>query len=84
MKAAHWCLGHGGTGHVFEGKLYFMRDIADETFVLKNSKPKPIPKTAAKPAPKPAPKGKRAQLCKMRQKVGRASILQHLMPLTAN
>ena len=47
-----------GLGHVFEGKLYFTKDIVDDSFVPRNRKPKPIPKPEAKPAPKPAPKGK--------------------------
>ena len=60
-----------GLGHVFEGKLYFTKDIVDDSFVPRNRKPKPIPKPEAKPAPKPAPKGKHAQLFKMRCKVGK-------------
>jgi hypothetical protein len=40
-------------GHVFEGKLYFTKDVVDD-FVLRNWKPKAIPKPEAKPAPKPA------------------------------
>ena len=44
-----------GLGHIFEDKLYFTKDIVDDSFVPKNRKPKPIPKPAAKPAPKPAP-----------------------------
>ena len=60
-----------GLGHVFEGKLYFTKDIVDDSFVPRNRKPKPIPKPEAKPAPKPAPKGKHVQLFKMRRKVGK-------------
>ena len=60
-----------GLGHVFEGKLYFTKDIVDDSFVPRNRKPKPIPKHAAKLAPKPAPKGKHLQLFKMRCKVGK-------------
>ena len=56
-----------GLGHVFEGKLYFTKDIMDDNFVPRNRKPKPIPK----PAPQPAPKGKHVQLFKMRRKVGK-------------
>ena len=47
-----------GLGHVFEGQLYFTKDIVDDSFVPRNRKPKPIPKPEAKLAPKPAPKGK--------------------------
>ena len=60
-----------GLGHVFEDKLYFTKDIVDDSFVPKNRKPKPISKPAAKPAPKPAPKGKHVQLFKMKRKVGK-------------
>ena len=60
-----------GLGHVFEGKLYFTKDIVDDIFVPRNRKPKPIPKPEAKPAPKAAPKGKHVQLFKMRRKVGK-------------
>ena len=60
-----------GLGHVFEGKLYFTKDIVDDSFVPRNRKPKPIPKPEAKPAPKAAPKGKHVQLFKMRRKVGK-------------
>jgi len=60
-----------GLGHVFEGKLYFTKDIVDDSFVPRNRKPKPIPKPEAKPAPKAAPKGKHVQLFKMRCKVGK-------------
>ena len=65
--------GHGiwGLGHVFEGKLYFTKNIVDDSFVPRNRKPKPILKPEAKPAPKPAPKGKHVQLFKMRPKVGK-------------
>ena len=56
-----------GSGHVFEGKLYFTKDIVDDNFVPRNRKPKPIPKPAAQPAPEPAPKGKHVQLFKMRE-----------------
>ena len=38
-------------------KLYFTKDIVDDSFVIRNGKPKPIPKPEAKPAPKAAPKG---------------------------
>ena len=51
-----------GPGHIFEGKLYFTKDIIDDSFVPKNRKPKPVPQPAAKPAPKPAPKGKHVQV----------------------
>ena len=60
-----------GLGHVFEGKLYFTKDIVDDNFVPRNGKPKPIPKPEAKPAPKPAPKGKHVQLFQMRRKIGK-------------
>ena len=60
-----------GLGHVFEGKLYFIKDIVDDSFVPRNRKPKPIPKPPAKPAPKPAPNGKHVQLFKMMRKVGK-------------
>ena len=53
------------------GKLYFTKDIVDDSFVPRNRKPKPIPKPEAKPAPKAAPKGKHVQLFKMRRKVGK-------------
>ena len=43
-----------GLGHVFEGKLYFTKDIVDDNFVPRNRKP--------------APKGKHVQLFKMRRK----------------
>ena len=36
-----------GIGHVFEGKLYFTKDIVDDSFVPRNRKPKPIPKPEA-------------------------------------
>ena len=64
-------VGFGALGHVFEGKLYFTKDIVHDSFVSRNRKPKPIPKSEAKPAPKPAPKGKHMQLFKMRHKVGK-------------
>ena len=56
-----------GLGHVFEDKLYFTKDIVDDSFVPKNRKPKPIPKCA----PKPAPKGNHVQQFKMKCKVGK-------------
>ena len=52
------------------GKLYFTKDIVDDSLVARNRKPKPIPKPEAKGAPKPAPKGKHVQLFKMRRKFG--------------
>ena len=33
-----------GLGHVFEGKLYFTKDLVDDSFVPRNRKPKPIPR----------------------------------------
>ena len=60
-----------GLGHVFEGTLYFTKDIVDDHLVPRNRKPKPIPKPKAKPGPKRAPKGKHVQLFKMRRKVGK-------------
>ena len=39
-----------GLGHVFEGKLYFTKDIVDVSFVPRNRKPKAISKPATKPA----------------------------------
>ena len=60
-----------GLGHVFEGKLYFTKDIVDDSFVPRNRKPKPIPKPKTKPAPKPAPNGKHVQLSEMRRMVGK-------------
>jgi hypothetical protein len=60
---------------VFQGNLYFTKDIADDSFVSRNKKPKPIPK----PAPKPAPKGKHVQLFKMRHNVGKGFVAQLLM-----
>jgi hypothetical protein len=60
-----------GLGHIFDGKLYFTKDVVDDSFVPRNRKPKPIPKPEAKPAPKPAPKGKHVQLFKMRHMVGK-------------
>jgi hypothetical protein len=52
------CVGQSGPrdwgfGHVFEGKLYFTKDIVDDSFVPRNRKPKPIPKPTAKPTPTP-------------------------------
>ena len=64
-----------GLGHVFEGKLYFTKDIVDDSFVPRNRKPKPIPKPEAKPAPKAAPKGKHVQFFKMRRKVGPVGVV---------
>ena len=61
-------VGFGGLA-MFEGKLYFTKDIVDDSFVPRNGKPKPIPKPEAKPAPKAAPKGKHVQLFKMMRKV---------------
>ena len=61
-----------GLGHVFEGKLYFTKDIVDDNFEPRVRKPKAIQKLEAKPAPKPAPKGKHVQLFKVRRKVGKA------------
>ena len=58
-------------GHVFEGKLYFTKDIVDDSFVPTNQRPKHVPQPAAKRAPKPAPKGKHVQLFKMRRRVGK-------------
>ena len=49
-----------GLGHVFKGKLYFTKDIVDDSFVPRNRKPKPIPTPKANPTPKSAPKGKHA------------------------
>mmetsp|Transcript_100689 Transcript_100689/g.170231 ORF Transcript_100689/g.170231 Transcript_100689/m.170231 type:complete len:85 (+) Transcript_100689:295-549(+) len=60
-----------GWGHVFEGKLYFTKDIVDNSFVPKNRQPKPALQPATKPAPKPALKGKHIRLFKMRHKVGK-------------
>ena len=60
-----------GLGNVFEGKLYFTKDVVDDIFVPRNGKPKPIPKLEAKPAPKPVPKGKHVQLFEMRRMVGK-------------
>ena len=60
-----------GFWNVFEGKLYFTKDIVDDGLVPRNRKPKTIPKSEAKPAPKPAPKGKHVQLFKLRHKVGK-------------
>ena len=60
-----------GIGHVFEGKLYFIKNIVDNIFVPRNRKPRPIPKPEAKPAPKPTPKGKHVQLFKIPRKVGK-------------
>ena len=58
-------------GCVFEGKLYFTKDIMGNNFVPRNRNPKHIPKPTAQPAPKSAPKGKHVQLFKMRHKVGK-------------
>ena len=60
-----------GLGHVFEDKLYFTKDIVDDSFVPKNRKPKPVSPPAPTPAPKPAPKGKHVQLFDMRRRVGK-------------
>ena len=62
-KSAH---GVWGLGHVFDGKLYFSRDICEETWIPKDlappKKPVPAPKQAGrvaqagtKPAARPAP-----------------------------
>ena len=64
-------MGFWGLGYVFEGKFYFTKVIFDDSFVQRNSKPKPILKSEAKPAPKPAPKRKHMQFFKMRCKVGK-------------
>ena len=66
---------------MFEGKLYFTKVLADDSFVPRNKKPKPIPSPAAKPAPKPAAKGKHVQLFMMRHKEALVSIPQLLVPL---
>ena len=63
--------GTRGLGNVFEGKLYFTKDIVDDSFVPRNRKPKPIPKLEAKPAPKATPKGKHVLFFMMRRKVGK-------------
>ena len=64
-----------GLEHVFEGKLYFTKDIVDDNFVPKDTKLKAVPEPPAKPAPKaapkPAPKGKHVQLFKMKRKIGK-------------
>ena len=60
-----------GVGHVFEGKLYFTKDMVDDSSVPTIKKPKPIPKPAAKPAPKPAPKGRHVQSFQLRRNVGK-------------
>ena len=59
-KAGRWIW---GLGHVFEGNLYFTKDLVDDSFVPRNRKPK------LKPAPKPTQKGKHVQFFKMRCKV---------------
>ena len=63
-----------GLGHVFERKLYFAKDIVDDSFVPKGTKLRAVPDPTAKPAPKatpkPAPKGKHVELFKMKRKVG--------------
>ena len=59
-----------GLGHVYEGKLYFTKDIVAD-FVPRNRKPKAIPKLEANPAPSPTQEGKHVQLFKMRSKVGK-------------
>ena len=46
-----------GLGHVFEGKLYFTKDIVDVSFVPKNKKPKPILETCSQGCSKACPKG---------------------------
>ena len=52
-----------GLGHVVDGKLYFICDICEGTWIPKDLVPRkksvPVPKTRAKPAPKQA--GQRAQ-----------------------
>ena len=60
-----------GLGALAMCKLYFTKDIVDDSFVPRNRKPKPIPKPLAKPAPKPAPNCKHVQLFKMMRKVGK-------------
>ena len=62
--------GHWGLGHAFRGKLYFTKDVVDDSVVPRNKQPTRIPEPAAKPAPKPVPKGKHVQLLKLRRKVG--------------
>ena len=72
---SHAAHGVWGLGHVFEGKLYFTKDIVDDSFVPKGTKLKAVPEPAVKPAPKaapkPAPKGKHVQLFKMKRKAGK-------------
>ena len=51
-----------GSAFPKRGRLYFTKDIVDDSFVPRNRKPNPIPKPEAKPAPKPTPKGKHVQL----------------------
>ena len=41
--------------HVFEAKLYFTKDIVNDSFVPKGKNPKPVSQSAPKPAPMPAP-----------------------------
>jgi len=74
-----------GLGHVFEGKLYFTKDIVDDSFVPKGTKLKAVPEPAAKPAPKaapkPAPKGKHVKCCHVSR--GRVGLrLQHVFHST--
>ena len=52
--------GVGALGHVFDGKLYFTRDICEEKWIPKDlvptKKPVPAPKARAKAAPQPRAK----------------------------
>ena len=51
-----------GLGHVFEGMLYFTKDIVDDSLVPRNRKPKTIPKPEAKPAKSAWPASHRPSL----------------------
>eukprot|EP00670_Eutreptiella_braarudii_P030064 CAMPEP_0174378438 /NCGR_PEP_ID=MMETSP0811_2-20130205/122049_1 /TAXON_ID=73025 ORGANISM="Eutreptiella gymnastica-like, Strain CCMP1594" /NCGR_SAMPLE_ID=MMETSP0811_2 /ASSEMBLY_ACC=CAM_ASM_000667 /LENGTH=175 /DNA_ID=CAMNT_0015530657 /DNA_START=967 /DNA_END=1491 /DNA_ORIENTATION=- len=43
--------GGWGLGQIFEDKLFFTRDVMDDSFVPNNWKPKPVPQPAPKRAP---------------------------------
>ena len=43
--------GGWGLGQVFEDKLFFTKDVMDDSFVPNNWKPKPVPQPAPKRAP---------------------------------
>ena len=82
-----------GLGHVFEGQLYFARDIVDSSMLkdlYKLPRPKAPPPSPPKPAPKPAPKkgkgkkprakkGEHVQLFRARYKKGKGFYTESLV-----